>query len=156
MAILKKGTSGEPVKRLQTKLGVTADGIFGSGTEAALKVYQQKEGIAVDGVAGPDTFAHMGLHELILLRKGSKGELVKKLQQALAIAADGAFGSGTEKAVKEYQASKGLKVDGLAGPATLATMELFTDVTEKTVELSKADAAAGGGSIWDRVTGLFD
>jgi murein L,D-transpeptidase YcbB/YkuD len=29
MAILKKGLSGEPVKRLQSKLGVEADGVFG-------------------------------------------------------------------------------------------------------------------------------
>ena len=38
MAILRKGTSGEPVKRLQAKLGVETDGEFGSNTEKALKV----------------------------------------------------------------------------------------------------------------------
>jgi hypothetical protein len=33
MAILKKGLSGEPVRRLETKLGIEADGTFGPGTE---------------------------------------------------------------------------------------------------------------------------
>ena len=41
MAILAKGTSGEPVKRLQAKLGVETDGEFGSNTEA-LKEWQAK------------------------------------------------------------------------------------------------------------------
>lgn len=155
MAILKKGMSGEPVKRLQEKLGVDADGIFGSGTQKALKAYQDEEGLAADGVAGPDTFAHMGLQELILLKKGSKGELVKKLQEALEVGADGIFGSGTEKALKAYQEDNGLKVDGIAGPETLATIDLFDDITEETVKLSKAEASAGG-SIWDTIKGLFD
>jgi peptidoglycan hydrolase-like protein with peptidoglycan-binding domain len=56
MAILKKGLAGEPVRRLQAKLGVTADGQFGPGTETALKDWQKKNGLSADGVAGPDTF----------------------------------------------------------------------------------------------------
>jgi Putative peptidoglycan binding domain len=67
MAILKKGLSGEPVRRLQTKLGVKADGTFGDNTEKALKNWQTKNGLAADGVAGPDTFMAMGLYELVLL-----------------------------------------------------------------------------------------
>ena len=42
MAILKKGLSGEAVRRLQTKLGVKADGEFGPNTEKALKEWQSK------------------------------------------------------------------------------------------------------------------
>ena len=42
MAILKKGLSGEAVRRLQTKLGVKADGEFGPNTEKALRVAVQK------------------------------------------------------------------------------------------------------------------
>ena len=96
----------------------------------------------------------MGLHELILLRKGSKGETVKTLQQALGLEADGIFGGGTEKALKSYQQENGLSVDGIAGPATLATLDLFKEITEETIKLSKADA--GGGSIWDSIKGLFN
>jgi peptidoglycan hydrolase-like protein with peptidoglycan-binding domain len=142
MSVLKSGLAGEPVKILQAKLGVTADGQFGPGTETALKAYQQKHGLKVDGIAGPDTFAQMGLHELILLKPGTSGEAVKKLQQSLGIAADGQFGAGTQKAVREFQAKNGLEADGLAGPATLAKMSLFKEMTPEVVKKSELPAGA--------------
>jgi peptidoglycan hydrolase-like protein with peptidoglycan-binding domain len=134
MSILKRGLKGAPVKRLQAKLGITADGDFGPGTERALKEYQKANGLAVDGIAGPDTFTAMGLHELVLLRKGSRGAAVKKLQEGLGIGADGIFGAGTEAAVKEYQASNGLGADGLAGPETLALLDTFEEMTPAVAE----------------------
>jgi peptidoglycan hydrolase-like protein with peptidoglycan-binding domain len=142
MSILKRGLSGEPVKILQAKLGVTADGAFGPGTETALKDYQQKHGLKVDGIAGPDTFAQMGLFELILLGPGTSGDTVKKLQQALGITADGAFGAGTQKALKDFQSKNGLEADGLAGPATLAKMSLFKEMTADVVKKSELPAGA--------------
>ena len=142
MSILKRGLAGEPVKILQQKLGVTADGQFGPGTEQALKDYQGKHGLKVDGIAGPDTFAQMGLYELILLKPGTTGDTVKKLQQSLGIAADGQFGAGTAKAVKDFQAKNGLDADGLAGPATLAKMSLFKEITVEVVKQSEMPAGA--------------
>jgi len=65
MAILKRGLAGEPVRRLQAKLGVPVDGEFGPNTEAALKKWQTDKGLSADGIAGPDTFMSMGLYELI-------------------------------------------------------------------------------------------
>lgn len=147
MAILKKGLSGEAVRRLQTKLGVKADGEFGPNTEKALKEWQSKNGLAADGVAGPDTFMALGLHELVLLKQGTRGETVKKLQEKLAIGADGQFGSGTEKAVRDYQQKNGLVTDGIAGPATLAHMKLFKEIN--------ADTAKAARSIWDTIKGAF-
>jgi peptidoglycan hydrolase-like protein with peptidoglycan-binding domain len=140
MSILKRGLSGEPVKVLQAKLGVTADGIFGPGTETALKAYQKQHGLTVDGIAGPDTFAQMGLYELVLLKPGSSGEAVKKLQQALGVAADGKFGPGTQKALREFQSKNGLDADGLAGPATLAKMTIFKEMTAEVVKKSELPA----------------
>jgi peptidoglycan hydrolase-like protein with peptidoglycan-binding domain len=142
MSILKRGLSGEPVKILQAKLAVTADGEFGPGTETALKAYQQQHGLKVDGIAGPDTFAQMGLFELILLKPGTSGDTVKKLQQSLGIGADGQFGAGTQKAVREFQSKNGLEADGLAGPATLAKMSLFKEMTPEVVKKSEMGAGA--------------
>jgi murein L,D-transpeptidase YcbB/YkuD len=142
MSILKRGLSGDPVKVLQTKLGVTADGIFGSGTETALKDYQKKHSLTVDGVAGPDTFAQMGLYELVLLVPGTAGEAVKKLQLALGVTADGRFGPGTQKALREFQAKNGLDADGLAGPATLAKMSNFKEMTAEVVKKSEVGHSA--------------
>ncbi len=133
MSILKRGLKGAPVKRLQEKLGITADGDFGPGTERAVREFQQANGLAVDGIAGPDTFTAMGLHELVLLRVGSRGDAVKKLQEGLGIGADGIFGKGTEQAVRDFQSANGLDADGIAGPETLAKMSSFEEVTEEVV-----------------------
>lgn len=56
------------------------------------------------------------------LRRGSKGEDVKKMQAKLGLAADGDFGPGTEAALKKWQAANGLTADGVAGPKTLAKL----------------------------------
>jgi putative chitinase len=59
-----------------------------------------------------------------VLRVGSKGDLVKKMQAVLGVTADGDFGPGTERAVKAWQTSKGLTADGVVGPKTLAAMKI--------------------------------
>jgi peptidoglycan hydrolase-like protein with peptidoglycan-binding domain len=73
------------------------------------------------------------------------------------------FGPGTEKEVREYQQKNGLAADGAAGPATLAHMKLFKEITADTVKASQvpnaagASAAAGAGmrSIWDTIKSVF-
>ena len=58
----------------------------------------------------------------MLLKLGSKGEDVKTLQEKLGLKADGSFGPGTEKAVKEWQIKNGLKDDGVVGDASWAKL----------------------------------
>jgi putative chitinase len=53
--VLRRGSKGDMVKKMQAKLGLTADGDFGPGTEAALKKWQTANGLTADGVAGPKT-----------------------------------------------------------------------------------------------------
>lgn len=54
----------------------------------------------------------------ILLRKGSRGEEVKRLQKTLNLIPDGIFGVVTEDAVKAFQKAHGLKPDGVVGEKT--------------------------------------
>jgi putative chitinase len=56
---MRRGAQGDGVKKLQAALGLTADGDFGPGTEAALKKWQAANGLAADGVAGPKTLAKL-------------------------------------------------------------------------------------------------
>jgi putative chitinase len=56
---LRRGSSGDDVKKMQAKLGLTADGDFGPGTEAALRKWQADNGLTADGVAGPKTLAKL-------------------------------------------------------------------------------------------------
>ena len=58
----------------------------------------------------------------MLLKQGSKGEDVKKLQQKLGLGADGIFGAGTAEAVKKWQAANGLTADGVVGDGTWSKM----------------------------------
>ena len=63
----------------------------------------------------------------VVLTKGSKGDLVMRLQTALNAAGfnlivDGFFGSVTEECVKAFQKQKGLKVDGIVGAATWSAL----------------------------------
>ena len=69
------------------------------------------------------------------LRKGDEGPEVVTLQQALAElgylsgAADGNFGTGTQTAVKKFQADAGLEADGIAGKKTLEALYAKSSVT---------------------------
>jgi putative chitinase len=54
---LRRGSQGDAVIRLQRALGITADGNFGPGTEAALRAWQTARGLTADGVAGARTLS---------------------------------------------------------------------------------------------------
>ena len=75
----------------------------------------------------------------MLLKKGSRGNEVKLLQEFLNIGADGIFGSGTEKSVKEWQTKNGLLSDGIVGSKTWKEMGLdervTTDNSERVIDL---------------------
>ena len=57
--LLKLGSEGEDVKRLQIKLGVDPIGKFGPKTDAAVKAWQSRNGLTADGVVGPNTWAKL-------------------------------------------------------------------------------------------------
>ena len=52
MNTIKKGSKGKAVKVWQIIIGVTPDGDFGSGTEAATKTWQSNHGLTADGIVG--------------------------------------------------------------------------------------------------------
>ncbi|OLP17082.1 hypothetical protein BST81_17130 [Leptolyngbya sp. 'hensonii'] len=70
----------------------------------------------------------VSVEQALALRKGDKGPEVRSLQTSLKQQGylvgpvDGQYGSGTEQAVRQFQAAKGLKADGIAGKATLAAL----------------------------------
>ncbi|GKU81188.1 peptidoglycan-binding protein [Niallia sp. NCCP-28] len=53
-----------------------------------------------------------------LIKKGSIGKDVERIQRAVNVKVDGDYGPATEKAVKAYQKRKGLDVDGKVGKYT--------------------------------------
>ena len=67
----------------------------------------------------------------MLLKLGSKGEDVKKLQEKLGLKPDGSFGPNTEKSVKDWQKKNGLTSDGVVGDVTW--VKLFGNSTTQPV-----------------------
>jgi putative chitinase len=81
----------------------------------------------------------------MLLKIGSKGDDVKKLQEKLGLSADGAFGPGTEKAVKKWQIDNDLAADGIVGEGTWNKMFGSQQlITEPTIPVAKTVASVGG------------
>ena len=55
MTVYKRGSIGEQVKQIQKALGIKVDGIFGKGTEDAVKKFQGENYLTADGKVGPKT-----------------------------------------------------------------------------------------------------
>ena len=150
-AALKKGSTGEQVVQLQKRLielellTGNADGIYGTQTASAVENAQwllQSAGYSIipDGAAGEQTllllFDETAESALRTLRKGSMGVRVKELQNRLIDlglltgAADGAFGSRTEKAVLAFQQQMELdQTHGIVSPALFNLMESDVSTT---------------------------
>lgn len=59
MELYKKGSRGEVVKQIQLALNLYPDGIYGSLTEEAVRIFQIQQGLKPDGVVGPATLAKL-------------------------------------------------------------------------------------------------
>lgn len=134
---LTQGMRGAEIESLQALLKHyeyytgAIDGIFGGGVLAAVKNFQSRNGLTVDGKVGPKTMAVLTSGNAVgkndnrdALATGASGEQVKELQRKLretyyyAGTIDGVFDSDITRAVKAFQASAGLKVDGKVGKQT--------------------------------------
>jgi nucleoid-associated protein YgaU len=88
------------------------------------------------------------------VKKGSKGEAVKGLQNALKIrspqyigAIDGDFGPATESAVKQFQRDSGLAEDGIAGQRTWEALYVYLVQREDTLS-EIAEQQLGDANRW--------
>ncbi|MFF2701273.1 peptidoglycan-binding protein [Streptomyces cyaneofuscatus] len=135
-AVQQSGSSGPQVKAVQQLLNAqgyaagSADGIFGPATKSATQAFQRARSLTADGAVGPKTWtALLSAGATPALARGSSGDAVKRLQRSLTAAlgttvnADGSFGPTTETAVRTYQSSRGLSVDGKVGPATWGALQ---------------------------------
>ena len=111
---------GDDVKRMTKKINGGSIGL--DDRKRRYMHAMEVLGMDAEDLAADDDDIEDILDDIGVLRKGSRGEGVKLMQEALGVGADGAFGPGTERALKEWQAANGLVADGIAGPATLAKM----------------------------------
>jgi len=154
---LRRGYTGEDVVRVQNRLKElgyytkSVDGVYGLGSMAAVKAFQQRNGLQADGLAGRDTFRVLFSNNALAasstptveepeeeesntpsgsyetLREGATGEAVRTMQRALKnlnypLTVDGSFGPTTKAAVKLFQGTNNLTADGVAGNETLTLL----------------------------------
>ncbi|MBD3885416.1 peptidoglycan-binding protein [Phormidium tenue FACHB-886] len=139
---LQQGSQGLKVKELQELLNrrvsfnykVDIDGIFGSKTKEAVKVFQYSKLLRRDGIVGPKTWKALLANDSIAdvpvpyLRRNSQGEDVMIVQDILKAVSlykgsiDGDFGALTEAAVKTFQGQRELPMDGIVGLQTWQAM----------------------------------
>ena len=126
----------------QEREALTAEAMA-SGTPAAeIKIDESKLATVVNGVADPilmDKFYDAEFPDVPgSLGSGSSGEEVKRLQRRLYsleylfTSADGGYGPGTARAIKEFQKRMKLSQDGEAGKNTLEA--LFSDTAKKALK----------------------
>ncbi len=95
MGVYRRGAKGPEVSKIQARLAELGyyrgpiDGIFGGGTESAVKVFQRAERLAVDGTVGPQTWERLFPKERI----PAPGILLKPLGYR-CLALTGAFETG--------------------------------------------------------------
>ena len=143
------GSKGAGVKKVQEIVGAKpVDGSYGPKTAAAVKAWQAEHDQHVDGIWGPGSDKHakncdckpaepapepissvkIGDDKKAApkftetIRRGSRGEHVKPVQEKVGAKQDGWFGPGTERRVMNWQEANGLKADGIVGPKTFAAM----------------------------------
>jgi peptidoglycan hydrolase-like protein with peptidoglycan-binding domain len=129
------GASGPVVRRLQRalrrtpNLGIVVNGVFDAQLAATVKDFQQGAGLTADGVVGPLTWAALpDGGPMPTLQEGSSGAVVKSLQQVLSNGAsewgvgpgaiDGQFGPKTKASVIAFQKWGGVTQDGVVGDQT--------------------------------------
>ena len=109
--------------------------LFGSGTEAAVRSFQERRGLVVDGVCGAQTWAalveagyRLGDRLLYLRTPYLRGDDIVDLQRRLhalgfdAGRVDGIVGPETDRALRTFQRNAGLAVDGICGLTTVVAL----------------------------------
>ena len=124
--------TGEDVKVVQRAVGAKVDGFYGDETERLVRAFQEQHGLLIDGIAGPQVFnairAGKTLNKpkyerlICLISPFMRGKDIERIQAVLGVAIDGIYGPITERAVRNYQSSHRLTVDGIVGPRTWGHM----------------------------------
>lgn len=123
----------EAQKRLKLLGYMTSepDGSYGNDTVLAVKLFQSKNDQVVDGYLGPSTRMVLNSSDAVPngLGLGDSGESIRKVQNMLSklgymssANATGYYGEVTENAVKLFQRTNNLTVDGLVGANTMAML----------------------------------
>ena len=127
--VIKLNSTGKDVTFAQKQLKVyipseayyvIVDGFFGSVTETAMKAFQKKSGLTQDGIVGGGTWPRLGPNVYAgMTSYWNTTRSIEEVQRILKISGryqgeiDGVFGVGTQNAIKNFQTTYQLIVDGI-------------------------------------------
>ena len=142
--LLKVGSRGPAVARVQRELEIPADGIFGPQTRRAVIAFQKRHRLLADGIVGPQTRKALFAPKPAAPtnQRYIRAWWVVPVQRALGVPADGLYGPVTRQAVRAFQKRKGLVVDGVVGPQTLGALGIRRSTPPKGGGGSQAAPAA--------------
>lgn len=147
------------------QLGAFVQLIEGWGLASALRAHDW-EGFArrYNGSGQVETYArrieaawrrHAGRPSPVVLRVGARGEAVVRLQRALGIADDGAFGPETLAAVEAFQRAQGLAVDGVVGARTWAALKGEAPAVTPPAQETSVEAMLDRATTWSGAAGAL-
>lgn len=134
----------ESLRRSRRRLRVTSVPLV------AIALLTGAAGAAPAAADKPDVSAGAARAEVIL-REGDRGPAVAAVQRKLRLAADGVFGSQTDRAVKRFQRRKDLVADGIVGPVTRGALRLKPFSHKSVFRPEEKRRPRGGGG---RLSGL--
>ncbi|TAK69115.1 MAG: SpoIID/LytB domain-containing protein [Actinomycetota bacterium] len=134
LPVLASGSTGDAVRVLQARLGVSVTGTFASKTKAAVKKAQRAHGLKRTGVVDAATWKALGITRwpaVVVgaappgLKQGDAGPVVSLLQKKLKVKPrSGWFGPTTTAKVKAFQRSHKLKATGKVTKATWTALKV--------------------------------
>ena len=146
------GNRGSDVRAIQGLLRargatIAVDGIFGTTTEDAVKVFQTANGLLPTGIVRASTWEKLVIH----LRPGATGEAVKAAQRELndkrraGLTVNGLYDNATTKAVRAFQAHFGVTPNGNIGPTTWRNLIWHYDYPAFSAAKNLCDYSVGNG-----------
>ena len=146
-----KNDEVEEIQKRLKELGLYTEpeitGYYGPITEKAVKAFQEASGMTADGIVGKKTKAALNTEfKSTTIIPGKKGQDVEKLQTRLKTLGyyngpvTGLYGQMTKAAVAYYQKLNNLTQDGICGSTTYKSLFAKNAKTEK--DASRAKPAA--------------
>jgi peptidoglycan hydrolase-like protein with peptidoglycan-binding domain len=114
------------VGAVQWRVGSVRDGIYGKGTEADVKKFQQSQGLPATGVVDARTWVAL-LYGKDAVGPGDRTARALIVQLLVGATADAIYGDGTKARVENVQRYLGVTPDGYVGRETRqALLSLWT------------------------------
>ncbi len=171
-AVLKQGSTGGEVKEVQRRLKMwgyysgAVDGIFGAGTKQAVIAFQKKNGLTADGIVGKSTYAALGMNDSYNVLDRQQGSSSNYTSSDLYLMAKAIYAEGRGESYTGQVAIGAVIMNRVKSPSFPNTVAgviyqrgAFTAVSDGQINLepnqTAYDAARDAMNGWDPTYGCL-